>query len=269
MCERNHGVTDIMMEKIKEGDPTIGDQEALDYALHAKNMQTSRKGFSPFQVVYGSNPRIPGIHNGNLTGLNDKFISSDVKTHLRRIHLAREAFLQADSDDRLKRALQSRIPRNHDHFYYVGDSVFFKEEGTTEWSGPAKVLSVDGKVVFLRYGNRLRRVHITRLALNEREDTKNYSSNENTNNSERKEVDNTNEDNNLEQEKDEEKKTFTEPHEQDNDSPAKRIETDTDIENESDNNPETFSKKEKDSKGFKRKSSRMRPEEHRKSNLSL
>ena len=47
LCERNHGVTDLMMDKIKEGDPSVSDQEALNYALNAKNMQTTRKGFSP------------------------------------------------------------------------------------------------------------------------------------------------------------------------------------------------------------------------------
>ena len=183
-CERNHGITDLMIEKIKEGDPSISDQEALDYSLLAKNIQTTRKGFSPFQIVYGSNPRIPGIAESNLSGLSSSFESKDVKKHFERLTLARESFVKADTDDRLKRALKSRIPKNHNHFYYVGDSVFFKEEGSLEWKGPAKVLSVDGKVVFLLYGNKLRRVHITKLALNEREgfhseDSK-ASDNENT-----------------------------------------------------------------------------------------
>ena len=61
ICERNHQVVDIMIEKIKAADPTISDQQALDHALHAKNMEVNNKGFSPFQIVYGENPRIPGI----------------------------------------------------------------------------------------------------------------------------------------------------------------------------------------------------------------
>ena len=35
-CERNHAVVDAMIQKIKAGDETISDQEALNYALHAK-----------------------------------------------------------------------------------------------------------------------------------------------------------------------------------------------------------------------------------------
>ena len=32
LCERNHAVVDIMIDKIKADDPSISDQEALDYA---------------------------------------------------------------------------------------------------------------------------------------------------------------------------------------------------------------------------------------------
>ena len=40
VCERNHAVVDSMILKIKSGDESITDQEALNYALHAKNMET-------------------------------------------------------------------------------------------------------------------------------------------------------------------------------------------------------------------------------------
>ena len=103
LCERNHAVVDIIMEKIKAGEPEMTDQEALDYALYAKNMQTNRKGFSPFQIVFGANPRISGIVNGNLAGLNPIFRSTDVRKHLNKVQLAREAFATADSDERVKK----------------------------------------------------------------------------------------------------------------------------------------------------------------------
>ena len=63
-------------------------------------MQTTRKGFSPFQIVYGTNPRVPGIDSGNSASLNPIFAIADVTKHLKRIKLAREAFLHADSDDK-------------------------------------------------------------------------------------------------------------------------------------------------------------------------
>ena len=102
LCERNHAVVDVIMEKIKADEPNTSDQEALDYALYAKNMQTTRKGFSPFQIVYGTNPKIPGIDNANIASLNPIFASNDVRKHLNKIQLAREAFVGADNDERVK-----------------------------------------------------------------------------------------------------------------------------------------------------------------------
>ena len=77
--------------------------------------------------------------------------------------MAREAFREADNDERIKRALKSRIQASNHNFFTLGDRVYFKEIKKTEWSGPGKVLGQDGKVIFIRYGNRLKRVHSTRV----------------------------------------------------------------------------------------------------------
>ena len=58
ICEKNHQIVDIMIAKMKAADPSVTDQEALDHALHAKNMETNNKGFSPFQIVFVENPKI-------------------------------------------------------------------------------------------------------------------------------------------------------------------------------------------------------------------
>ena len=128
ICERNHAVVDLMMQKIKAGDESMTDQEALNYALHAKNMETSTKGFSPYQIVYGANPNIPGVSNSTVPSLNENFKSIDVKKHITRIHLARQAFCSADNDSRIKRALKSRVSESNDEMYEAGDMVIFKED---------------------------------------------------------------------------------------------------------------------------------------------
>ena len=96
-------------------------------------MITNRKGFSSFQIVFGRNPNIPGITNGNNSSLNTTFTSPDVRKHIERLQRAREAFATADSDNRIKRALKSRIPRHNNHVYQVADKIFFKEEESNEW----------------------------------------------------------------------------------------------------------------------------------------
>ena len=44
--ERNHAIVDLTMKKIKAGVSNISDQEALEYALMVKNIETNDKGFS-------------------------------------------------------------------------------------------------------------------------------------------------------------------------------------------------------------------------------
>ena len=103
ICEKNHHVVDNMMEKMIDDDPSLSDQEALNFALHAKNMEINNKGFSSYQIVFGSNPTIPGITNSTPASLEDNFVSKDVKKHIAALHLARESFRKADNDERLKR----------------------------------------------------------------------------------------------------------------------------------------------------------------------
>ena len=108
--------------------------------------------------MYGTNPTVPGIINSKPASLNN-----NVRKHLEKLNAAREAFREADNNERIKRALKSRIQASNHEFYAHGNKVFFKEIKKNEWSGPGKVLGQDGKVVFVRYGNTLRRVHATRV----------------------------------------------------------------------------------------------------------
>ena len=83
-----------------------------------------------------------------------------------RIDKAREAFRQADNDEKIKRALKSRINSYTSEIYETGDKVYFKENDKIEWSGPAVVIAHERKIVFLKYSNNLRRVHISKLEKN-------------------------------------------------------------------------------------------------------
>ena len=113
--------------------------------------------------MYGSNPTIPGITNSTPPSLSEQFSSNQVRDHLARIDQAREAFRQADNDERIKRALKSRINSYTSQMYGTGDKVYFKENEKLKWSGPAVVIGHEGKVVLLKYGNNLRRVHISKV----------------------------------------------------------------------------------------------------------
>ena len=82
LCEKNHEVIDLMMEKLMESDPTLNECDALNFALNAKNMETNNRGFSAMQVVYGFNPKLPGLIEGTAASLNDEYLNGDVKIHI-------------------------------------------------------------------------------------------------------------------------------------------------------------------------------------------
>ena len=122
-------------------------------------------GFSPFQIVYGNNPSVPGISNSTPPSLSTNFASQDVRNHIENINKAREAFRVADNDERARRALKSRLSSYTEEHFQTEDKVYFKEIDKIQWSGPGTVIGQQGKIVFLKYGNQLRRVHISRVIL--------------------------------------------------------------------------------------------------------
>ena len=82
----------------------------------SNNIEPNNKGFSPFQIVYGTNPNIPGIINSTPTSLSSDFASQDVRKHMTRLNTAREAFRIADNDERIKRAFKSKLSKANAKF---------------------------------------------------------------------------------------------------------------------------------------------------------
>ena len=163
LCEKNHEICDRLMAKLIADDPKMKPADALDHALFVKNIEPNNKGFSSFQIVYGTNPKIPGITNSTPPSLSTDFTSKDVRNHLEKINKAREAFRTADNDERIKRALRSRIPSYTNEHFETEDKVYFKEKDKMQWSGPSTVIGQEGKIIFLKYGNKIRRVHMSRV----------------------------------------------------------------------------------------------------------
>ena len=128
-----------MMEKMMADDKNLKATEALDHSLFAKNIEPNNKGFSPFQIVYGNNPSVPGISNSTPPSLSTTFASQDVRNHIQNINKAREVFRAADNDERIKRALKSRLSSYTEEHFQTEDKVYFKENDKIQWSGPGTV----------------------------------------------------------------------------------------------------------------------------------
>ena len=78
------------------------------------------------------------------------------------LHTARKAFTEAESSERIRRALRRQL-RPTDEKYETGDKVFYKRTDCVEWKGPGVVIGQDGVVIFVRHGGTYVRVHHTRL----------------------------------------------------------------------------------------------------------
>ena len=117
---------------------------------------------SSHQLVFGTNPNLPNIMKDKLPALIWSTSSEIFAKHLNALHSARKAYIQSESEERIRRALRYKV-RASEQVFNNGDNVFYKREGKEWWLGPGKVVFQDGKVVFVRHGSVFVRVSPNRL----------------------------------------------------------------------------------------------------------
>ncbi|XP_037793904.1 uncharacterized protein LOC119589356 [Penaeus monodon] len=162
LCERNHAIIDEMVVKIMAEQPKLSLKVALAWAVHAKNCLQMTGGFSPYQLVYGRNPKLPCTMSDELPALEGTTSSEMVAKHINASHSARKAFIAAETSERIQRALRHKV-RTTGRVLRSGNQVYFKREEQKEWKGPATVISQDGKTVILKYGSNIVRAHETNI----------------------------------------------------------------------------------------------------------
>ena len=160
-CERSHATVDRIVNKILEDDPKMGLQKAVDWACFVKNTEINKTGFSPLQLFTGRSPAFPGLSDCSPANIEMDGNNEYMKV-LRRMDTVRIEARKINCDQRLKTALKSKINSSCQRSYIFGDSVWFKLDSSPRWK-TGIVLGQDGKVVFLRYGNFIRRVPLDRI----------------------------------------------------------------------------------------------------------
>ena len=169
VCERHNGIIAKSYNKLIE-DLNRAPEIALAWATNAKNSLNNSFRFSTYMLVFGRTPSIPGLSNIKMiTSLNQTTISKILLDHLNCMYQSRTAFLKANNSEKVKRALKDRICKFEER-YFLGDQVYYKKENQRRWSGPASVIGQDGKLVFLRHGGFILRVHVTKVILRSRAD---------------------------------------------------------------------------------------------------
>ena len=162
LCEKNHALLDNILERLDEDFPEVQLQTKLAWAGMAKNSLQMVYGYSPNQLVFGQNPRLPNITSDGPPSWEEKTASEMVAKHLNTLHAARKAFIQSESSSRLKTALKSKI-RTNSELYDYGDIVYYKRMKDDRWLGPARVIFQDGKIIFVRHGSTYIRVSANRI----------------------------------------------------------------------------------------------------------
>ena len=161
ICERHNAVlTETFLNLFY--DQKFDAETCLSSAIMAKNCLANHNGFSPYQLVFGSNPSLPNILDDKLPALEASTSSQTAADVLNSIHEARKEFIKLESSDRIRRALRSNIRKDEGPFFQ-NDEVYYKREFSDRWKGPATVIGQDGKQVFIRHGGNVVRVHPCKL----------------------------------------------------------------------------------------------------------
>ena len=162
ICERNHQVVDTILTKLSHDYPNTPVSVLLKWACMAKNTLQSYAGFSSYQLVIGRNPNLPNVLESTPSTLEVGSISEQFAKYLNGLHAARRAFIEIESNTRLKKALKAKV-RCSELVLQPGERVYYKRDRCDTWLGPARVIFQDGKIVFIRHGGFWIKVSINRV----------------------------------------------------------------------------------------------------------
>lgn len=170
VCERHNGIIADAYYKLKDEMPRTDPAIILAWATNGKNSLANTYGHSPYTLVFGRTPTIPTLDDVQMvTTMNQSTVNKVLADHINCMYQSRLSFMKANNDDKLKRALKGKIPQVEEE-YFTGDQVYFKRHNQKRWCGPASVIGKDGKVVFIRQGGMIIRVHETKCVLRNRAD---------------------------------------------------------------------------------------------------
>ena len=162
VCERlNAEIGEKVCRILEEANCDL--EMALAWAVSARNALGNKSGYSPNQLVFGFNPAIPDVFNNKLPALEPVTASDIVRENLSAMHLARKDFIRYEADEKIKRALKHRVRPTRVENLANGDNVYYKRNDSDEWHGPGIVIGIDNKVVIVRHGGEIVRVHTARL----------------------------------------------------------------------------------------------------------
>lgn len=158
VCERHNGVVKHMVTTLASYYPAATLQELLDHACFAKNALAVYGCASPFQLVTGSQPRIPSVLSDDLSAMQEGHLptEADLARTVAMLAASRPAFSRAEASESVRRTLNRRVQGDPGRVYQPGDIVRYWEQSELParrgLHGPATVVSRAGRVVRLHHG---------------------------------------------------------------------------------------------------------------------
>ena len=147
--ERRNGILCTLVTKSAQTGKQIRD--VLGPVDLVMNSISRVHGYSPYQLVFGRNPRLPGMMEAGSRmmvnyGEMDGFYGKYLPRHLQALQTAREGYYVAEGRERVRRAMRMTT-RKVDHDFLLGDTVEYYTDPEAKhrpgWRGPAVVVAVE------------------------------------------------------------------------------------------------------------------------------
>ena len=165
MVERHNAILAKTIEKLSlEHKNNYPIDVIIAWAVNAKNSLHNCYGYSPNQLVFGHNPSLPSILTNALPAMEDS-TNELLKRHLNAIAESRKAFIECEANEKLRRAIKSKLWPTTSLIYELGDEVYYKRNYSNQWKGPGTVIGKENKQVIVKHGGQHIRVHPCRLQL--------------------------------------------------------------------------------------------------------
>ena len=95
---------------------------------------------------------LPNNMNDTLPALEKVITLADLALHIATVHSARQAFMKAQTSEKIKIALKKQTQQTQER-YKISEEVYYKRNiQWKQWKGPVNVLGQDESVVFLQNG---------------------------------------------------------------------------------------------------------------------
>ena len=157
VVERHHAVVDGTYQALLRDFPSYKKETLLQWAVFVKNSTTTTSGWTPYQIVFGRNPKVPCLLTSNIAGLREEVVSRQMLENLNALEQGRVEVNRALCDARLKRMMKGKVRKNLTVFK-VGDKIFWRDTKNIKKWRQGKVLAADGTVLFVRDGGEFHRV---------------------------------------------------------------------------------------------------------------